>query len=178
MKEDRNTNWNLIIQAHLSLDWCHRAMDPKHKDKTVGQLRDDFKKEYEGVEPLNVGTLIMAAYPLFVYPEQTEFEKIDFSKINTSRFTVLTDPTADGKNLCRRIRNALAHGNFKIVEGQIVEGQIVEDQIEFIDYEIHKKSKQKINHFKATIATRDFGNFINNFMFTVKQQFQSRNANQ
>ncbi len=149
-------------------------MEPENKDKTVGQLRDEFKKQNEGLEPLNVGTLVMAAYPLFVYPEQTEFEKIDFSKIDTSRFTVLigkpTDPTADReKNLCKRIRNALAHGNFKIVE----------DQIEFIDYVLDKKSKQKINFFKATIAIRDFGKFINDFMFTIKRQyFQNRNANQ
>jgi len=156
--------------------WCQWAMDEKNWGKTVGQLLKEFN-ENEGVKPLNVGTLVMAAYPLFVYPQQTEFEKIDFSQINTSRFTVLTgkptDPTADRKYFCRRIRNAVAHGNFKIVEDQ------VKDQIEFVDYTFDKKSKQPKDFFKATITTLDFGAFINNFMSEVKRQyFQNRNANQ
>jgi hypothetical protein len=63
-------------------------MEPEHQDKLMKDVIEEFKKKFSNVLPLNIGTLLMASYILFVYPQQTEFDAIDFSQINTGKFVV------------------------------------------------------------------------------------------
>lgn len=153
-------DWNLIIQAHLSLIWCQWAMDPQNHTKTIGQMRRTFNNEYENIEPLNIGTFLMASYPLFVFPQQADFESIDFSKIDTSKFRVLHGTKSNNKKrFCSRIRNALSHGKVE-VKG---------DNMIFMD-----RRKDGSDQFRAEIVIGDYGKFIGDFMHEVKSQFQRR----
>ncbi len=154
------TDWNLIIQGNLSLIWCQLCMKPENKDKTIKQLLNDFKSTYESIEPLNIGSLFMASYILFVYPKESDYKAIDFSKIDTSCFTVKEGTSNSNKDrFCCRIRNSLTHSRFSI-EG---------DRISFLDY---KKNEKDL--FKASISIHKFGEFINNFMHEVKKQYFQR----
>jgi len=126
----------------------------------MGQVLDDFLKEYRNVSPFNPGLLLMASYILFVYPQQAEFEAINFLRIDTDKFIVHQGtPNTDKKRFCSRIRNGLTHARFT-VNG---------DQIELCD-----KKKDGTDQFRSTISVGDFGNFINGFMHEVKNQHFER----
>ena len=52
-----------------------------------------------------------------MYPQQSEFESLDYSSIPTDKFNVTVGKTAGSKYLCRRIRNSLAHAQFQMSNG-------------------------------------------------------------
>lgn len=150
------TDWNLIIQGNISLLWCQWCMDPMNRTKTLSTLLEEFYTQYQNVEPLNIGTLLMAAYILFVYPQQTEFENINFDAVPTGDFNVVTGTlTTEKKRFCARIRNSLAHGRFAVHS----------DLITLTDQKPDGKDK-----FEANISVTKFGIFINEFMHEVKNK--------
>lgn len=154
-----NTDWNLIVQGNISLIWCQWANDPRNRDKTVGQLLAEFHQRYT-VAPLNIGSLLMASYILFVYPQQAEFENADFARIDTSKFIVSKGtPNTEHKRFCSRIRNGLTHGRFT-VNGE---------QIELCD-----QKNDGSDPFCTTISVGDFGQFISAFMLEMKNQHFDR----
>ena len=153
------TDWNLIIQANISLIWSQWSIDPKNRDKTIGKLLREFRKQYI-VPPLNIGSLLMAAYILFVYPQQAEFDKVDFERISTDGFYVHEGtPTTESRRFCSRIRNGLSHGRFKVGDNQI---------------ELTDQQRDGRDPFRATIQIDKFGEFINQFMSEVKKQYFER----
>ncbi len=148
------------MHGNISLLWCQECMSPKNQNRSVGELLAEFSIKYEGVPLLNVGTLIMAAYPLFVYPQQAEFDKVDYNKISTDRFEVRVGTSSNKrKRFCGRIRNSLSHGNFTITDSHI----LFEDN-----------NREKTDAFSATIKIEDFGKFINNFMFEAKKNISKK----
>ncbi|MBN2375539.1 MAG: hypothetical protein JXD22_04005 [Sedimentisphaerales bacterium] len=154
------TNWDLIVQGSISLLWCQWSKKPENKDRSMGEVLEEFKEKYSNVEPLNIGTLLMASYILFVYPQQAEFDKADFSHIDTDKFIVhYGTQNTEKKRFCSRIRNGLTHGRFT-VNG---------DQIELCD-----KKADGTDQFRSTIYVGDFGNFINGFMHEIKNQHFGR----
>ncbi|MCC5848349.1 MAG: hypothetical protein JJU29_09660 [Verrucomicrobia bacterium] len=157
-KHDLNikTDWNIVVQSNISLIWCQWALDPTYEKKTIGELLVEFREKYK-IDPLNIGSLIMAAYPLFVFPQQAEFNAINFSEIDLSSFTVTEGTnTTDPKRFCSRIRNSLAHARFKVEQ----------NNISFYD-----QTKNGGDNFSASISIQRFGSFINEFMLEVKNQF-------
>jgi len=156
------TDWELIIKADISLLWCEFSMRFENHDKCLGQVLCEFARQYAGTYPLNVGTLLMASYILFVYPQQTAFEAIDLAKIDTSGFKVhYGTPARDKRRFCSRIRNSLSHGRFWV--------EVEKKQIRFRDHRV-VKGFNDADEFAATISITDLGEFINRFMLEVKQQ--------
>jgi len=154
------TNWNLIVQGNISLLWCQWSMQPENSDKSVGQLLREFHTQYSNVAPLNIGSLLMASYILFVYPQQAEYNNVDFSRIDFTGFQIHEGtPTSEPITFCRRIRNGLTHGRFTLNE----------DHIELTD-----KKQDGSDPFRATISFTAFGDFINAFMSEVKNQHFER----
>lgn len=129
-------------------------MNPSNRAKTLATLLDEFHSQYQNVPPLNIGSLLMAAYILFVYPQQSEFENMNFDTVSINDFTVATGtPTTQKRRFCSRIRNALAHGRFTVCDGLIT----MSDQ-----------RQDATDRFEARISVINFGKFINGFMQTVK----------
>jgi hypothetical protein len=153
-------DWNLIIQAHLSLIWCQWAMDPKNHSKTIGKMFEQFERKYENTKPLNIGTVLMASYPLFLFPQQADFDMIDFEQIDISMFHVLDGTKKDDKKyFCRRIRNALSHSRVRVNNGSIV----------FKD-----ERKDGSDQFRAKVEINAYLRFIGGFMKEVKDQYFQR----
>jgi len=122
-------------------------------------LLKEFKYRNENIEPLNVGTLFIATYLLFLYPRESEFKNIDINSIDISGFEIKTQGSktyneSDNEYLIRRIRNSIAHGNFTIGQNLIIR---FEDD-----------NKQNSNPFATEILLSKFGSFINDFMFNLK----------
>ena len=150
------TDWNILLQGYLSLIWCQDSMSPNNQDKKVSNLLKEFKSKNEETEPLNMGSLLSAAYICFMYPQQAEFETLDFTKISIEKFSVSLGNFGDSKYLCRRIRNSLAHVRFEILNGVFI----------FKDQKPDGSDK-----FEATITYKDFGDFLNSFFHEAKKQY-------
>jgi hypothetical protein len=154
------TDWDIIIKGNISLLWCQWSTNPKNGDKKLSELLKEFHSQYNNIDPLNIGSLLMASYILFVYPQQSEFNSFDFSRVDTNHFTVHQGTSTTNKDrFCSRIRNALAHGRFAVNL----------DQIELSDQKTNGSDP-----FRTTILLVHFGEFINNFMDEVKRQHFER----
>lgn len=158
------TDWNLIIQGNISLLWNQECLKPENRKKTIEELLSEFRLKYENCGILNCGTLFMATYLLFVYPKEKEFESCDKSNLKTDAFKItdndyVKNKIVDSSYIVRRIRNSLAHGNFTIEE----------DVITFEDW-VPNEKELKPDYFKCKIRVGEFGNFINSFMFEIKNQ--------
>jgi len=107
---------------------------------------------------LNVGVLIMASYVLFVYPQQTEFNHLDFSKIDISKFkiTFQEGDNNDSETLCRRLRNSITHARFEVIH---------DDQV--IKFKDEKHGKDRV---EFEIDTLSMGSFIDSFIREVNRQ--------
>ena len=158
-----NTDWNILVRGYLSLIWCQKCVDSKNSKKCVAELLEEFEHKYEGVSPLNIGTLISASYICLMYPQQTEFEEMDFATIDIGSFNVTVGNAPDSKYLCRRIRNSLAHARFTINSS--------DDIIIFRD-----QKPEGTDKFEAKISISKYGDFLNEFFFCAKEQFFKRKA--
>jgi hypothetical protein len=157
-------DWELIIRGNISLLWIIETMKPENRNRTVSEILKHFKNNYENTDPLNDGTLFMAAYLLFLYPQESEFNNIDKSKIDTSDFLIIKNENIknkiiDSSYIVGRLRNSIAHGHFSIDS----------EKITFEDW-VPNKNNRKPNYFKTEIHQKKFGDFINNFMLMVKEQ--------
>uniref|UniRef100_UPI0013828BED hypothetical protein n=1 Tax=Vibrio sp. V23_P3S9T160 TaxID=1938675 RepID=UPI0013828BED len=103
-----STDWNILVQGYQSLIWCQESMKPENKNKKVSELLSEFSKRNKGVPPLNIGSMLSAAYVCFMYPQQRDFSKLNFSAIDTNCFLITSGEKGDSKYICRRIRNSLA----------------------------------------------------------------------
>lgn len=160
MENEILNRWNTIIQAQISLLWISETLKPENQDKTVKELLNNFIIRNESVLPINIGTLMMASYILFLYPREVEFINIDLKNIDATKFNIIVKGNPnnnenDNQYLIRRIRNSLAHGKFQINDNNI---------ITFMD------DDKGNNSFKVEILFVDLGNFIQDFMFNIKNQ--------
>jgi len=157
------TDWNLIIQGNISLLWIQECLEKENSDKTIDELLKDFKSKNENCDILYHGTLFMATYLMFLYPKESELTNINIEDIDIAQFQISTLGTkanneeTDKAYLLRRIRNSIAHGNFKIEQ----------NNIEFKD-----NNKSNCNLFEAKIS---IGNFINDFMYKAKKEYFKQN---
>ena len=60
-------DWNFILQSNISLLFLQSLMMEKNRQKIISDLLAEFDLKYEKLSPVNYGTSVMAAYPLFVY---------------------------------------------------------------------------------------------------------------
>ncbi|WP_409526522.1 HEPN family nuclease [Nitrincola sp. MINF-07-Sa-05] len=155
----RSTDWNVLIQGYLSLMWCQDSIAPENQDKKLSVLLGEFQNKNEGITPLNIGSLLSSAYICFMYPQQTEFENLNFESISADNFSIIYGRDGDAKYRCRRIRNSLAHARFQVSKEMF----IFEDQ-----------DPRGNDKFKATIKACHFGDFLNNFFHECKNQYFNR----
>ncbi len=94
-----------------------------------------------------------------MYPQQSEFESLDYSSIPTDKFNVTVGKTEGSKYLCRRIRNSLAHAQFQMSNG-------------FFRFE--DRNPCGGDKFKAEIEIVHFGDFLNEFFHESKKQHFGR----
>jgi hypothetical protein len=156
------TNWNIVAQGLLSIQWVIECNKGENIDKTLREIwGENFTDHQGGDRLLNNGFLMMSAYLLFQYPQQADFTNIDFSKVDISKFSIDYEDNSNGdpKTLCRRLRNSLAHGKYAIKEA--------EAQILFHD---EYKGTDKIDF---SIFTVDFGVFITDFTHIVNNQIHT-----
>lgn len=154
------TDWNVLTQGYLSLIWCQESQNPENQNKKVSELLQDFKRRNENIMPLNIGSMLSAAYICFVYPQQKQYEQLNFDNLDISKFKHLLEPkkTYNNKSFLRRIRNSLSHAKFEI------------NADNFIFYD-----GQNTIDFKVTISILEFGIFLNNFFHESKNQFFNLN---
>lgn len=154
-----STDWNLLVQGYLSLNWCQESMRTSNQNKSVLSLLSEFRNKNDGIPPLNIGSMLSAAYLCLMYPQQSELQKMNFSKIDSSCFVVVQGKSGKSKYICRRIRNSLAHARFKITDGLFV----------FFD-----QKPDGTDRFTAEIKIESFGEFLNGFFFEAKSQYFKR----
>jgi hypothetical protein len=155
-KMSSSTDWNILLQGYLSLIWCQNSMAPEDQNKKVSDLLLEFQNANEGVNPFNIGSVLSAAYICFMYPQQTEFDNLNFQRISTEKFSITLGNDGDAKYRCRRIRNSLAHARFQIINGLFV----------FKDQKTNGSDK-----FEITIKVEHFGAFLNDFFHECKNQY-------
>ena len=154
------TDWKLISQGLLGIYWIHASNKIENADKTLQELYGkDFNQLWKGERLLNNGVLMMASYLLFVIPQQADFNNIDFSVIDTSKFKILHQDSdhSDKKKFCRRLRNSIAHVRYTI--------DSCNNKISFTDC-----TTQGTDKIEFEIGSVDFVEFIDNFSQIVNQQ--------
>lgn len=156
---------SLMVQGNISLLWIQACSKTENHDRKVGDLLADFRKKYKA-DINNNSLILMASYLFFVYPKEIYFDIIDYSSVDTSKFEVIVceeeESKRDSKYICRRVRNALAHSNIHIDENMLITFE--DDNLKKTDY------------FKCTIPFPDFGKFVNDFFFDVKDSFFNNRA--
>jgi len=154
------TDWNLVIQADISMLWIQECLKPENSQKTVEELLNEYTKNNENINLINPGLLIMSAYILFVYPKESDTSNFDYSTIDTSGFDIKVGEKRDNNSICRRIRNSLSHANFNI------------DKYNMITFK-DSNTNNKCNNdpFETCIKCEDFGEFVNEIMLKYKDNY-------
>ena len=99
------TDWKLLNQAMIGINWLKEINDAENARKTLLEILKENQASLflKDERVLNVGVLIMATYILFVYPQQNEFDQLDFSQIDIGKFNITSQDgnNNDPKTLCR-----------------------------------------------------------------------------
>jgi len=153
-----NTNWELIHEALAVIQWLRVSNNPENKDKKLYELfKDEVFLKYGDIRLFGKSLLLMAAYMLFVYPKEKDFNLIQFDKIDFNKFNILhQDYEHSNKELSNRIRNALVHSNYMFRDNTLI----------FSD-----NNHRKNSYIEMEISVVDFGEFITDFIFSVDNQF-------
>jgi hypothetical protein len=151
-----DTDWNLVIQARISISWLFESV--QIKEPKFSDYLQQFKKKNEGCDIINPGILIAFAYIAFVYPKETSLDMIDVSELDFSKFSFRKDEgEVKPKAIVRRLRNSIAHGRYSIAR---------DAKITFEDNCTCGKDP-----FTAEIACGDFGAFITSFCTKAKAEY-------
>lgn len=158
------TDWKLVSKGLLGIHWIMESNKAENADLTLINLYNDkFGKDWKGERLLNSGVLMMASYLLFVYPQQADFEKINFSIFDTSKFNILNqeNDNSDNKKFCIRLRNSISHARF-----------IVHEDRNIINFKDNKPDGSDTIEFEIDLI--DFGIFIENFAHSVNKQMLNK----
>nr|WP_234823530.1 HEPN family nuclease [Bacillus thuringiensis] len=152
---------SIMFQGNISLKWIQECKNPENENKKVGDLVSEFEKNNNNFDLFNSSIILMASYLFFMYPKEKDFKIVDYKSVDTSKFNVLKcekkKELRDSKYICKRVRNALAHSNVHIAENMLI---TFEDD-----------NPQKTDYFKCTISHTDFGEFINAFLYGIKDGY-------
>jgi hypothetical protein len=151
------TDWRLINQAIIGINWLKEVNKIENADKTLVQpQREKSKLLYrENERILNVGVLMMACYIYFVYLREGELATFDFNKVDVSNFKINFQQRKHNtaKKICRRLRNSIAHSKFT-----------VDHENNLIIFSDDKQGQDRIE-FQSGIV--ELGIFIDNFVKEV-----------
>jgi len=154
------TDWNLISKGLLGIYWIMECNRIENADRTlIDVYSKQFASKWNNERLLNSGVLMMSSYLLFVYPQQADFENIDFTEIDISNFKIISQESdhADNKKFCRRLRNSISHAHFAVDETRNI--------INFKDNRPDGTDK-----IEFEIGLVEFGEFIDDFAHIVNSQ--------
>jgi hypothetical protein len=152
-----DTDWNLVTQAQISINWLFECVG--NQNSGVAQALHSFKERHEDCNLINPGILMAIAYITFVYPRETAINKIDVNRLDFSNFK-LESTTLKPKDIIRRLRNAIAHGDFSVSP---------QAEITFKD-----NCRCGKDPFETKISCGHFGSFIQAFSAESKKQHFQR----
>lgn len=154
------TDWKLVSKGLLGIYWIMKCNNIENAGRTIIDVyTEDFAREWNGERLLNSGVLMMASYLLFVYPQQADFDSIDFSAIDISIFNTIQQDSdnSESKKFCRRLRNSISHSRF-----------VVDEETNIINFKDEKRDGS--DKIEVEIGVIDFGIFIDNFAHIVNRQ--------
>ena len=152
------TDWSLVNDGVLAIEWLAETNKVENANETLLNLwNEKFRAKYGKARIFNNGTLIMASYLFFVYIKESEYSNFDFSKVDYSNFTILTEskPHDGGIKLTNRLRDSISHGRFNVSDDYII-------------FEDEKPDGTDYIRFKINIVK--FGEFLSSFLIEVKKQ--------
>lgn len=153
------TDWEFINRGLLCIKWMMESNKEENIYKTICELhKEKINPFWPQGRLLNDAFLLMSSFILFIYPLENDFDNIDPKNLDFSKFHIMKDlknDFQDKKRFLKRIRNGIAHSNFKI-----------EDSI--LTIEDYNNSKQ--NYIQFYIPIVEFGLFIDQFSHEVNTQ--------
>ena len=146
----RNVNgtpdWGLVAEGLSSLDFLRRIVGPEnHRRKACTLISNHIADG--GFRPLSPGTLIAFSYLAIVYPKNRKPFGVPNALIE-HRFEE-SKPSKTNSELLSHLRNALAHGDFRVTDDQII---------------FHHKD------WKARISYEDMTAFLHDIFATIVAQ--------
>ena len=147
----------LIKQVNYSLGFLFRVQDvvKLNPNKTIKEVLSEYERleNFGGKSLINPGIALAAAFMYFIYPRESIVDSLELSNIDFSNFRIVekqsNNPIID-KEIIRRLRNSLAHGNFTY-DFQKGEYTFIDDNRSHSDY------------FEMKIIGPRFGEFIESF---------------
>jgi hypothetical protein len=152
------TDFSLVNDGVLAIEWLSETDKVENADKTLLNLwNEKFRPKYGKAKIFNKGSLIMASYLFFVYIKESEYSNFDFSKVDYSNFTILTEskPHDTGIKLTNRLRNSISHGRFNVSNDYVI-------------FEDERPDGSDYIKFKINIV--EFGEFLSYFLIEVQKQ--------
>lgn len=142
------TDWNVVTQGFLTVLWCSQSCAEAESKNSFADVFSAFLRDKSyGVLPINVGTLMMASYLMFVYPRERELEELPYDNIDIAAFNQTIGAIEDKVAFIRKLRNALAHGRWRVINETI---------------EFQNASRGEVN-WEAAVHPLEFGEFLNQF---------------
>lgn len=154
------TDWDLVNKGILGLKWIMESNDLNNADLSLRELHNQkFLNDWGDERLLNSGVLMMSAYLFFVYPQQADFEDINFEAIALPIYNLINaeSPIDSNATFCRRLRNSISHGRFAVNHETNI--------INFKDENHHGN-----NEIEFEIEIVEFGTFTTNFAQAVNEQ--------
>jgi hypothetical protein len=148
---DREVDWQAVTEGLVSIFWCSNSVRGKDENTPFSDVYSEFLDKHAGIHPMNRATAIMASYLIFVYPRERQLKELPLDRIRDEvmpKFNWNTKPQCNTWTFLRRLRNALAHGDWHFDKMNII-------------FESKKEG------WVATIDIREFGHFVGTFYTTV-----------
>lgn len=160
------TDWNLVSKGWLGIYWIMLSDNGENAKKTMETVyAEHCANNWPHERLLNPGVLMMASYLLFVYPQQADFDNIDYSEIDVSDFKIIAQQNnhSNTKRFCSRLRNSITHARFTVNEST--------KMINFIDF-----NQAGQNRIEFEIGFVEFGLFIDKFAHIINEQMIDRST--
>lgn len=160
------TDWNLVSKGWLGIYWIMLSNNGENAKKTMETVyAEHCANDWPHERLLNPGVLMMASYLLFVYPQQADFDNIDYSEIDVSDFKIIAQQNnhSNTEEFCRRLRNSIAHARFSV------------DEFKQIIY-FHDFDWKGNNRIEFEIGFVEFGLFIDKFAHIINEQMIKRST--
>ena len=148
---DTEADWKLVAEAHSSFEFLRSIVEPENQSLPVNKAISKHT-DANGIPPLRPGALIAFAYISIVYPTEKAIYGIP-NTIDISAFTE-TIPSGSIKELAKKLRNALSHGDFEVTTEDIIFN--------------HKDWNATIKHENFTVFLHDY------FIGVAAQQYIGR----
>jgi len=130
----------------------NQEFDFVNRTKTIIEQYD--KLELAKAEKFEVTLLLNCLVGLLILPQQNWFDSLPTDLvsqkewgISPNHISTIKEKTRNVKDVARHLRNSISHYRFKAFENKSDDIS----SIKFEDFEVNKKTKEKVKTFEATI---------------------------